>query len=256
MKIALVGYGKMGKEVEAIAVERKHEIVSRYTSTYPLCEDNWIECDLVIEFTTPEMAASNIEFCLNKKVPICIGSTGWYKEYHRLSALCMEQDGAMFSATNFSLGVNVYWQIAAYTAKLFSQISGYQSAIVENHHTGKKDAPSGTAITLAEHYIENQSELTSWNLQDTFWKNDSAEVKIEKNSFDFSQKHSIPIVSIREEGVPGTHQLFEFGEHDTIKLEHQAITRKGFAEGAVIAAEWLKDKKGVFRMSDMLKFEA
>ena len=256
MKIALVGYGKMGKVIESIAKDRNHEIVARYNSSNPLNESNWVNCDVVIEFTSPEIAAKNIEFCLNKNTAICIGSTGWYDDYDRLSQLCTNQQGAMLSATNFSVGVNIYWQIAAYASRLFSQVEGYKTAIVENHHTEKKDSPSGTAITLAECFIENQKTIEQWKLQNTLWEENAKNFKIEKSAFELNDDGVLPIIALREEGVPGTHQLLQFGEHDTIKLEHKAISRRGFAEGAVLAAEWLKDKKGVFRMSDMLKFEA
>ncbi len=254
MKIALIGYGKMGKVIEAIAIQRNHEIIARYNSQFQLNEENWIPCDVAIEFTSPEVSINNIEFCINKGVPICVGSTGWYHEFDRLSELCKLHNSAMIAATNFSIGVNLYWKVAEYMSKLFANVPNYRAGIVENHHTEKKDAPSGTAITLAERYLAHQTSLSRWKLTETMYSDQvsgSSALDILKDS----DSAILPIVAIRENQVPGTHQLFEIGENDFIKLEHQANNRKGFAEGAVLAAEWLQNKKGVFRMSDMLKFE-
>ncbi len=254
MKIALVGYGKMGKVIEEIAIERNHQIVARFNSQYPLNDENWVNCDVAIEFTNPEIAVQNIEFCLKKGVAVCIGSTGWYKELPKIQQLCIQNNAAMLAATNFSIGVNIYWKIAAYISKLFQTIPNYRAGIVENHHTEKKDAPSGTAITLAENYLENQTSYKDWRLTGTFWNEADSNFDAVKSIKELNN-NNLPIFSIREPNVPGTHQLYEIGNNDFIKLEHQANNRKGFAEGAVLAAEWLFNKKGVFSMSDMLKFE-
>jgi 4-hydroxy-tetrahydrodipicolinate reductase len=160
----------------------------------------------------------------------------------------------MLASTNFSIGVNLYWKVAAYISKLFQNIPNYKAGIVENHHIEKKDAPSGTAITLAEKFLENQNNYTDWNLTGTYWMEDATNFNAVKSINELND-NTLPIISIREPNVPGTHQLYEIGTNDFIKLEHQANNRKGFAEGAVIAAEWLFNKKGVFSMSDMLKFE-
>ncbi len=254
MKIALVGYGKMGKEIETVATARNHEIVARYTSQHPLNNENWVDCDVAIEFTNPEIAVSNIEFCLSKGVAICIGSTGWYNELPRLKEYCFLNNAAMLASTNFSIGVNLYWKIAEYTARLFQSIPNYSVGIVENHHLEKKDAPSGTAITLGEKYIENQDRYKQWALADTLWEEQAVQFDAIEEFKKMTTK-TLPIISLRENNVPGTHQLFQIGQNDFLKLEHQANNRKGFAEGAVIAAEWLFSKKGVFSMADMLKFE-
>lgn len=254
MKIALIGYGKMGKVIEEIAITRNHEIVSRFTTSHPLNENNWVDCDVAIEFTNPESAAKNIEFCLTKGVPICIGSTGWYDQFEALSLLCKSQKSAMLAATNFSIGVNLYWKIAEYSSKLFSNIPNYKFGISEIHHTEKKDSPSGTAITLAEKFITHQTKINDWHLEHTRWEDPQHESTTLSAIGNNSQNH-LPIVAYRNPEVPGTHQLFFLGDNDFIKIEHQAINRRGFAEGAVLAAEWIRDKKGVFNMSDMLKFE-
>lgn len=254
MKIALVGYGKMGKVIEEIAIERNHQIVARFNSQHPLNDENWVNCDVAIEFTNPEIAVHNIEFCLNKGVAICIGSTGWYNHLPKMQQLCIQNNASMLASTNFSIGVNLYWKVAAYISKLFQNIPNYKAGIVENHHIEKKDAPSGTAITLAEKFLENQNYYTDWNLTGTYWMEDATNFDAVKSINELND-NTLPIISIREPNVPGTHQLYEIGTNDFIKLEHQANNRKGFAEGAVIAAEWLFNKKGVFSMSDMLKFE-
>ncbi len=259
MKIGIVGYGKMGKIIEEIAIERGHTIVGKYNSNNPLNDENWEACDVAIEFTNPESAVANIEFLSSKKIPVIVGSTGWYNDYLRVTEKIKSDNSAILSATNFSLGVNLFWKMAEYMSHLMQPHTNYTIGISEIHHTEKKDAPSGTAITLAEKVIGAQSMLKDWTLENIIHvaksEDDINFSSPEEINFKKSNDGTLPIVAIREPHVPGTHELHFQGEFDEISLLHKAKNRKGFATGAVIAAEWIKDRKGVFQMSDLLKFE-
>ncbi len=233
MKIALLGYGRMGKEIEKIALSRGHEIVIRKDV------DDIIDitlADVAIDFSVPNSAFNNISNCLNNNVPVISGTTGWLEKYEDAIALCKEKKGAFIYASNYSLGVNIFFELNKQLAKIMKTIEGYNISMEEIHHTKKLDAPSGTAITLAEGIIENTSK-TSWEL---------GEVTSEEN---------IPIIAKRISKVPGTHTVWYDSEVDSLEIKHTAHNRKGFALGAVIAAEWISDKTGVFSMKDVLNID-
>jgi 4-hydroxy-tetrahydrodipicolinate reductase len=231
MKIALLGYGRMGKEIEKIAISRGHEIVIRKDV------DDKIDitlADVAIDFSVPTSAFNNITNCLNNNVPVISGTTGWLDKYDDARALCKEKNGAFIYASNYSLGVNIFFELNKQLAKMMKAVEGYNISMEEIHHTEKLDAPSGTAITLAEGIIENTS-INNWKLGE------------EEDSED-----TITIVAKRIPEVPGTHTVWYKSEVDTIEIKHTADSRKGFALGAVIAAEWISDKTGIFSMKDVL----
>ena len=231
MRIALLGYGKMGKEIEKIALKRGHSIVIKadIDTVY-----NIIDADVAIDFSVPTSAVGNIINCFNNNVPVISGTTGWLSQYNDVMAQCKEKDGAFIYASNFSLGVNIFFEMNKYLAKMMNQLKQYNVGIEEIHHTQKLDAPSGTAITLADGIIEN-SDLNNWKL-------------VEDNPKD----GEIPITAKRIENVPGTHTVTYKSEVDRIDMTHSAHNRQGFALGAVIAAEWIIGKTGVFTMNDVL----
>ena len=231
MKIALLGYGKMGKEIEKIALLRGHSVVIKadIDSIYDIKV-----ADVAIDFSVPAAAFNNISNCLKNKVPVVSGTTGWLTDFDRAIELCKENKGAFIYASNFSLGVNIFFELNKTLAKLMEKLKQYKVFIEEIHHTQKLDAPSGTAITLAKGIIEN-SDFKKWKLIE------------EKPS-----ESELPITAKRIENVPGTHTVTYESEVDTIEIKHTAHSRQGFALGAVIAAEWLLDKTGVFTMNDVL----
>ena len=230
MKIALLGYGRMGKEIEKIALQRGHEIVIKSNSS----DDYDIKlADVAIDFSVPTSAFQNISNCINNNIPVISGTTGWLEKYDDAVTLCNQKKGAFIYASNFSLGVNIFFELNNQLAKMMNSLSDYKISMEEIHHTKKLDAPSGTAITLAEGIIEN-SQKTGWEL-------DGEE-----------SETSIPIVAKRIPEVPGTHSIDYSSEVDTIEIKHTAHNRKGFALGAVVAAEWIIDKTGVFSMKDVL----
>ncbi len=233
MKLALLGYGRMGKEIEKIALERGHEIVLKTSS-----QDNYdiSKADVAIDFSIPEAAFSNISKCINNNIPVISGTTGWLDKYDDVVHLCKEKNGAFIYASNFSLGVNIFFELNSQLAKMMRSLEQYNVKIEEIHHTKKLDAPSGTAITLAEGIIDH-SDKKEWTLEDT------------------KSNEVIPIKAIRTPNVPGTHTINYDSEVDTIEIKHTAHNRKGFALGAVIAAEWLQTKKGVFTMKDVLNLK-
>jgi 4-hydroxy-tetrahydrodipicolinate reductase len=231
MKIALLGYGKMGKEIEKIAISRGHEIVIRKDV------DDRIDitlADVAIDFSVPTSAFNNITNCLNNNVPVISGTTGWLDKYDDAIALCKEKNGAFIYASNYSLGVNIFFELNKQLAKMMKAVEGYNISMEEIHHTEKLDAPSGTAITLAQGIIENTSKSN--------WKLGEEEIS----------EDTIAIVAKRIPEVPGTHTVWYNSEVDTIEIKHTADSRKGFALGAVVAAEWISDKTGVFSMKDVL----
>ena len=232
MKIALLGYGKMGKVIEKIALERGHEIVLRKSSStsYSGIEN----ADVAIDFSVPSSAVANISECLNKGIPIVSGTTGWLEDYPKMVALCENKNGSFIYGSNFSLGVNLFFELNNYLAKMMSKFKSYSASMEEIHHTQKLDAPSGTAISLANGIIEN-TEYKNWNL--------------DKNS----NENEIYIDAQRIENVPGTHSVFYTSEVDSIEIKHTAFSRDGFALGSIIAAEWLVNKKGVHTMKDVLE---
>jgi 4-hydroxy-tetrahydrodipicolinate reductase len=230
MKIALLGYGRMGKEIEKIAISRGHQIVIRKDV------DDKIDitlADVAIDFSVPTSAFNNITNCLNNNVPVISGTTGWLEKYDEAVALCNEKKGGFIYASNYSVGVNIFFELNKQLAKMMSTLENYNVSMEEIHHTKKLDAPSGTAITLAEGVIENTSKK-GWELD-----------KI-------TSEENIPIVAKRIPDVPGTHSVWYNSNVDTIEIKHTAHNRKGFALGAVIAAEWIIGKQGVFSMKDVL----
>jgi len=230
MKIALLGYGKMGKTIEQIAVARGHEIVLKIDNAETPYDITI--ADVAIEFSTPNSAFANISNSLTHKVPVVAGTTGWLSQYNEAVALCKAQQTAFLYASNFSIGVNVFFALNKTLAKLMSGLKEYEVAIEEIHHTQKLDAPSGTAITLAEDIIA-ETDKAGWHL-------------------DTAGENEIPIVAKRIDSTPGTHIITYNSEVDTIEIKHTAHNRNGFALGAVMAAEWIVGKQGVFTMSDVL----
>lgn len=230
MKIALLGYGRMGKEIEKIALQRGHEIVIK-TNIDDSFDINL--ADVAIDFSIPTSAYTNISNCINNNVPVISGTTGWLEKYEEAVDLCTEKKGAFIYASNFSLGVNIFFELNNQLAKMMHNLSDYNITMEEIHHTKKLDAPSGTAITLADGIIENSSK-SNWELDG-----------------EISEK-SIPIIAKRIPDVPGTHTVDYTSEVDSIEITHTAHSRKGFALGAVVAAEWIQNREGVFTMKDVL----
>lgn len=231
MKIALLGYGKMGQTIEKIAVDRGHEIVLKIDKDSPAYDIS--VADVAIDFSIPDSAVSNISNCLKNQVPIISGTTGWLDQFDAMKALCKETEGAFIYASNYSLGVNIFFELNNQLAKMMANLDQYDVNIEEIHHKQKLDEPSGTAITLAEGVIA-KTKNTQWEL-------DKA-----------TQENSIPITAIRSPEVPGTHTITYNSMVDQIDIKHTAHNRQGFALGAVVAAEWILGKKGVFSMKDVL----
>ena len=230
MKIALLGYGRMGQAIEKIALERGHEIVIR-KDMEPLTVDLGL-ADVAIDFSHPNAAFDNIVSCLEAGVPVVSGTTGWLDRFEEAKALCSETRGAFLYASNFSIGVNLFFNLNAYLARLMRPLKDYDVELEEIHHVHKLDAPSGTAITLAEGILQ-QSEKESWSLD----KESQADL----------------FIGVKREGeVPGTHKVRYSSEVDSIEIKHTAHSRTGFALGAVVASEWLLGKRGVFGMKDVL----
>lgn len=230
MKIALLGYGKMGKMIEQTAISRNHEIVLKVdvdTKDFDISV-----ADVAIDFSTPSSAFNNIKMCIENKVPVISGTTGWLDNYDEAVKLCNSNGGAFIYASNYSLGVNIFFQLNETLARMMSNLSQYDVRIEEIHHTQKLDAPSGTAITLAEGIIDN-SKKTGWRLER-------------------AHENEIPITAKRIGAVPGTHTVSYTSSIDSIDIVHTAYNREGFALGAVVAAEWIIGKKGVYTMKDVL----
>ena len=233
MKIALLGYGKMGQAIEKIAISRGHEIVLR--KKQDTSYDGLETADVAIDFSVPAASVTNITTALNAGIPVVSGTTGWLEDYDIMVALCEEKNGAFIYGSNFSLGVNLFFQLNEYLAKMMAKFPEYKVAMQEIHHKQKLDAPSGTAISLAKGVIEN-SDYSSWALEN-------------------AKADEIWIDAQRIEHVPGTHSVFYNTPIDTIQIKHIAHNREGFALGAVMAAEWIVGKTGVFTMKDVLGLE-
>jgi 4-hydroxy-tetrahydrodipicolinate reductase len=236
MKIALIGYGKMGKAIEEIAIERGHEIVLKI-DIGNLSQFNDItlaKANVAIEFTTPHTAFQNIMTCMQAKVPVVSGTTGWLNKFDEVKKYCVDNNGAFLYASNFSIGVNIFFEINKTLAKLMAKQEEYKIDLTEIHHTEKRDAPSGTAITLAEQILENIPRKKKWVNNKT---DDTSELEI---------------ISERIDPAAGTHKVKYSSLIDDIEIIHTAHSRKGFATGAVVAAEFLQNKKGIFSMKDVL----
>lgn len=240
MRIVILGYGKMGHEVEQIAIQRGHEVVYRIDT-----EQDWYynidgiaDCDVVIEFSTPATAIANIEKCFELDIPMVIGTTGWYEHLDEISSRCKNEGHTLFYAPNFSIGMNFVFKLNKEMAR-FAQKYDYQLDITETHHIHKLDKPSGTAIKLAEDIIDNNEDYEYWMLDDEDEPlNDNAKM--------------LRVNAIREGEVFGIHEIKALSDCDEITLRHEAFSRKGFATGAVIAAEFIQNKKGIYTMEDLL----
>lgn len=233
MKIALLGYGKMGKVIERIALERGHEIVLKKTEENTF--DGLLNADVAIDFSVPTAAVENISECLNNNIPIVSGTTGWLEHYSEMAAMCNETNGSFIYGSNFSLGVNLFFDLNTKLAKMMSRFNQYKVSMEEIHHTQKLDKPSGTAITLADGILV-ENDYSKWNIE--------------------SPKDNELFIDVKRiDSVPGTHSIYYTSDVDTIEIKHTAHNRDGFAFGALIAAEWLQNKKGVFTMKDVLELK-
>lgn len=238
MKIALIGYGKMGHIIENIARSRGHEIVSiiDINNAQDFDSEAFKSAEVAIEFTRPESAIGNIRKCFAAKVPVVCGTTGWVAEIETIKKEMAQADATLFWASNFSIGVNIFFAVNSYLAKIMNDFDNYNASITEIHHIHKLDAPSGTAITLAEGILDNVQRKTQW-------------VKEEE-----TKPTDLAIKSVREGEVPGTHIINYDSAVDGITITHEAKSREGFALGAVLAAEFTAGKKGFLGMKDLLKF--
>jgi len=238
VNIAIIGYGKMGKEIETIALQRGHTISCKFSSAEELSMQSNLHADVAIEFTKPDLAQKHIQICLDKNIPIVVGTTGWSDQISRIQAQVKEAEGSLLHASNFSLGVHLFFELSKKFSSIMKNQEQYTPSITETHHTEKMDKPSGTAITTAKMLLGQQDSYDKWGL-------------VDKDSIDES---TIPIHSERIPDVPGTHDITYSSDIDQISLIHKAKSRKGFALGAVLAAEWLQHRKGTFTMSDIINF--
>ncbi|MEO7801425.1 MAG: 4-hydroxy-tetrahydrodipicolinate reductase [Ginsengibacter sp.] len=236
MNIALIGYGKMGKAIEGIALQKGHHIVLKIDvdNYYDFTSENLRKANVAIEFTTPDTAIANIRKCFEADIPIVVGTTGWLNELDDIKKECEDKKGTLITATNFSIGVNLFFAINDYVSKLMSPYDTYDISLEETHHTQKKDAPSGTAITLAEQLLKNIPSKNKW-----------------VNEASNDDKH-LAIISKRVDPAPGTHSVKYSSSIDDIEIIHTAHNREGFALGAVLAAEFIAGKKGIYSMKDVL----
>jgi len=235
LKIAIIGYGKMGREIEKAALAQGHQVVCIVDK-----ETNWEKfpgkAEVAIEFTTPDAAFSNILRCFEVNLPVVCGTTGWYQNLGQVETICIEKGQTLFYAPNFSLGMNIFFEVNRHLASLVSSFEGYKPSISETHHTQKLDAPSGTAIYLANQLIEQHTGFIGWKLQNEYP----------------SEENIIPVEALRVEGVPGTHVVRWNGTNDSLDIKHTAHNRSGFVQGALLAAQWVWQKKGVYTMKDLL----
>jgi 4-hydroxy-tetrahydrodipicolinate reductase len=258
MNIALLGYGKMGKAIEDIALQKGHNIVLRITDQNldELTKENLQKADVAIEFTGPDSAASNILLCFDAGVPVVSGTTGWLSQINMVKEKCKEMNGSFLYASNFSIGVNIFFELNKKLAILMKQQANYDAGIEEIHHTEKKDAPSGTAITLAEQIIDESAQKNKWVLRRA--QDDKRRAQDDKGQAQddnaAENKDELSIISKRIDPVAGTHSVKYTSEVDDIEIIHTAHNRKGFAAGALLAAEFIHDKKGIFNMKDVLDF--
>lgn len=242
MKFALIGYGKMGKEIEQVIKDTQAgEVVLKVTeqNLHELTTQNLQQCDVAIEFTQPDSAVKNIYTCFEAGIPVVVGTTAWLSQLDNVKIQCAEKNGALFFSPNFSIGVNLFWEANRKLAQLMNSQPQYQIDMVEIHHTEKKDAPSGTAVKTAEVILPEIDRYQKWQLV---------------NEGETSTAPLLPIVALRQPNVPGTHTVTYTSAVDSISITHEAKSRRGFAEGAVVAAKWLVGKKGVFDMKDLLNF--
>jgi 4-hydroxy-tetrahydrodipicolinate reductase len=239
MKIALLGYGKMGHEIELAALARNHQIVLTIDkdTQNDLTLENIKKADVAIEFSTPSTVYQNIKFCLEAGMPIVVGTTGWLDHLEDAKQLLKKSNASLFYASNYSIGVNLFFRANKVLSSYINSVKGYTAAIKEIHHTQKLDAPSGTAITLAQIVTDSMDDLNGWTLLPN------------------KESNKIPIEAVRVKDVPGIHSITFDSEQDEIIFIHRAKNRKGFALGAVLAAEFINGKKGFYSMDDLLKIE-
>jgi len=233
MKILLLGYGKMGKTIEKLAMARNHEIYKVDTVEERNDLSNISEIEVAIEFSQPDAAVDNIKFCLDHNIPVLSGTTGWLEQKKDIDQYCLNKKGTFFYASNYSVGVNIFFRLNSWFAKVMNGFEGYEVSLTEIHHVEKKDAPSGTAITIAETIGESLMRKDGWGL-------------------DTPDEKKINIHSIRENDAPGTHVVKYSSSIDTIELSHTAHSREGFAMGALLVAEWLPEKNGILNMGNFL----
>jgi 4-hydroxy-tetrahydrodipicolinate reductase len=238
MRIALIGYGKMGKAIEEVALQRGHEIVIKIDqpNLHEFTKENLSTADVAIEFTSPESAFDNVKKCLGLQIPVVCGSTGWTERIEEMKIFCTDSNGTFIYSSNYSVGVNIFFEINKKLAALMAPHKEYEVILEETHHTQKKDAPSGTAITLAEQILEHVKRKKQWVNE------------LSDNPAD------LEIISQRIDPAPGTHSIKYSSVIDDIEIIHTAHSRTGFATGSVLAAEFLKDKKGFYTMKDVLNF--
>ncbi|WP_200976228.1 4-hydroxy-tetrahydrodipicolinate reductase [Echinicola sp. 20G] len=240
MNILILGYGKMGKIISEIAQERGHTIAGKIdeSNINLLDELDTNKIDVAIEFSQPDAAVKNLSWAIKNQIPVVCGTTGWLDKKPEIERLTLSNGSALFYASNYSIGVNIFFKVSRFLAKMMNDQPDYAVKMEEIHHTEKKDAPSGTAITLAEDIIDRVNRVKRWNLDTDTDGNE----------------HSLPITAKRIDPAPGTHIVTYHSEIDDIEIKHTAHSRKGFALGAVLVAEWIKDKKGVLSMDDFLSF--
>ncbi len=238
LQIALIGYGKMGKTIEKLSIARQHTIrvIIDNESDWNVNKDQLDTCDVAFEFTTPEAAPENIMRCFDHHVAVVCGTTGWLNEFPTVIRMCEEKKQCLFHASNFSIGVNIFFELNQQLARMLSTMKGYRPRIVESHHTQKLDAPSGTALTLANTIIANRDDLNQWGNDEQELSNDT-----------------LPVRSYRLDDITGTHAVLYDSAIDSIEIKHTAHDRSGFAEGALMAAGWVYRKQGVFTMKEMLQ---
>jgi 4-hydroxy-tetrahydrodipicolinate reductase len=239
MKIALIGYGKMGRAIEEIALQRGHEIVLKIdidNADAAFNQENISKADAAIEFSSPHSAFENVMKCIKLKIPVVCGSTGWLDRYEEAKKYCLDNDGAFLYSSNYSIGVNIFFELNRHLATLMAVQNNYDVSMTETHHTQKRDAPSGTAITIAEQILEKIKRKTTWV------------------NYISDNDNELEIISERIDPAPGTHTVKYSSSIDDIEIIHTAHNRMGFATGAVLAAEFIKGKKGIFSMKDVLGF--
>ena len=241
MKVALIGYGKMGKEIEKVLLEQSDaEVVLKISdeNLSDLTIENLRKADVAIEFTQPNAAVENIYKCFEAGVPVVVGTTAWLNREEEVKRKCAEKNGTLFYSPNFSIGVNIFWEMNRHLARLMNSQPQYNVSLEEIHHTEKKDAPSGTAVKTAEVILQELESKTGWTLQSGAGQTEPGKMKI---------------IAKREPNVPGTHTVTYTSNVDYIEIKHEAKSRRGFAEGAVMAARFLIGKRGVFEMKDLLR---
>lgn len=262
MKLALIGYGKMGHIIEEIAISRGHQIVCTIdiNNLEDFESEAFRSADVAIEFTTPKTTRGNMAKCFAAGIPVVVGSTGWYGELPEVKAEVEKANGSLFWASNFSIGVNVFVAMQKYIAKIMNSYPQYDVTLEETHHIHKLDSPSGTAITIADAITDNLERKQTWKETAAIWQHENQNVDVERNAevgtqFLSHKDDELEVIAYRRGEVPGIHTVTYDSEVDTITMTHSAKSRRGFALGAVVAAEWMSDgKKGVYTMIDLMKF--